>query len=112
TIAVGSILGSVLKKYSSRWVPVRSRTNTQAIGTNPSPALYQCPTPPVSPTSRVPPPYQATVSVRTSADAAAWLGLGSRAPLTGGRPLPLYGGGGSNRLASGCSLLTSVSRAR
>jgi hypothetical protein len=99
-------------KYSSRCVPVRSRTNTQAISTSPAPALYQCPVPLATPTSRSPPPYQATVSDRKSAAATAWRGLGRRAPLTGGRPLPRYGGGGSNRLASGWSLLTSVNRAR
>jgi hypothetical protein len=39
-------------------------------------------------------------------------GLGPPWPLTGGRPLPLEGGGGSDRLASGWSLLTRLSRSR
>src|SRR5947209_5752011 len=50
--------GSVVKRYSSRCVPVASRTNTQRNGTNPAPALYQCPVPSRAPTRRVPPPYQ------------------------------------------------------
>ena len=41
----GVSAGSVVKKYSSRCVPVASRTNTHRIGTSPSPALYQCPVP-------------------------------------------------------------------
>lgn len=39
-------------------------------------------------------------------------GRGRRGPLTRGRPTPRYGGGGSNRSASGCRLLTRVSRSR
>src|SRR5512135_637262 len=108
-IATALSVGSVLKKNSSRWVPSRSRTNTQRIGTSPAPDLYQCPVRLSRPTRRVPPPYQATERCRSRrASAAACRGLGNAAPLTRGRPLPLYGGGGSNRLASGCSLLTGV----
>jgi hypothetical protein len=65
------------------------------------------------PTRRVPPPYQFTViAVSKGVVVATCRGLGSRSPLTRGRPLPAYGGGGSNRLASGCNLLTRVSRLR
>src|SRR3954470_21187474 len=101
-IVTGSSVGSVLKKNSSRWVPSRSRTNTQRTGTSPPPDLYQCPTRLRVPTRRVPPPYQATGRGRSRlAPAATCRGLGSAAPLTLGRPVPEYGGGGSNRLASG-----------
>src|SRR4051794_6040702 len=103
---------SVLKKYSSRWDPVWSLTNTHTIGTSPSPALYQCPVPLSTPTSRLPPPYQATSSDFSAAPATACFGLGRRGPFTGGRPLPEYGGGGSNRLASGWSLLTTAEHGR
>jgi hypothetical protein len=56
------IVVSVLKKTSSRWVPAWSFTYTQAIYAWPSPALYQCPVPVVTPISRRP-PHQATSSV-------------------------------------------------
>src|SRR3954470_1674906 len=51
---------SVVKKYSSRWLPVRSCTYTQRTATSPSPALYHWPVPLTVWTSRRPPPYQAT----------------------------------------------------
>jgi hypothetical protein len=111
--AWGVRVGPVLKKYSPRRVPSRPRTNTQRIGTSPAPALYQCPAPSAVPTCRVPPPYQPTVSRRKRRRrSTAWRGWGKRSPWTRGRPLPAYGGGGANRLASGRSLLTSASRAR
>src|SRR3954468_18033552 len=103
--------GSVVKKYSARWVPVRSSTNTQRIGASPHPDLYQCPTRVAVATRRVPPPSQPPVSrVREHGArlATACRGLGRAAPLTRGRPLPAYRGGGWNRLASGGGLLTSV----
>ena len=78
------------------------------MGTSPSPPLYRCPIPVVTSTTRVPPPYQVTVS-RVRA-AAAWRGFGTRSPFTRGRPLPAYGGGGANRWASGWGSLTGVSR--
>jgi hypothetical protein len=83
------IAGSVVKKYSSRWVPSRSRTNTQRIGTRPRPDLYQGSRPLAVSTRRVPPPYQPTDRRfrRPTAETAS-LGLGRLAPLTGGRPWP------------------------
>src|SRR5688572_20202810 len=105
--------GSVVNRYSSRCVPVRSSTNTHRTGTSPRPDLYQCPVLVTTATRRVPPPYHPTV--RRDRDcgrrvATAWRGLGRRPPFTRGRPTPVYGGGGRNRLASGHSLLTRVSR--
>ena len=81
-IAAGSSAGSVVKKYSSRCVPSRSRTNTQRIGTSPAPDLYQCPVPLSRPTRRVPPPYQATVQPAQPPRRRGGLpGLGQRRPL-------------------------------
>jgi hypothetical protein len=62
---------SVVSRYSSRWVPVTSLTNTQRIGTSPSPPLYQWPVPLAASIRRVPPPYQLTVSRVRRAVAAA-----------------------------------------
>src|SRR5947208_16706824 len=112
TTAPGASPGSVVNRYSSRCGPVASLTNTHRTGTSPPPPLYQCPVPVAASTRRVPPPYHATVNRVRDAVAAAWLGLGTRSPFTRGRPLPRYGGGGAYRLASGHSLLTSVSRPR
>src|SRR5438477_12661624 len=112
TTASGESAGSVVSRYSSRCVPVASLTNTHRTGTSPHPPLYQCPTPVAASTRRVPPPYHATDSRVRGAVAVACRGLGRRAPLTRGRPLPAYGGGGVNRLMSGWHLLTNVSRAR
>src|SRR5688572_582102 len=44
--AAGASARSVVKKNSSRWVPWRSRTNTQRNSTSPRPDLYQWPVPP------------------------------------------------------------------
>src|SRR5262249_8305397 len=104
--------GSVGERCASRWVPSRSRTNTQRSGTSPRPALYQWPVPLASATRRVPPPYQRTTARRNRAPATAWLGLGRAAPLTRGRPLPAYGGGGSDRVGRGGDLLTQGRRPR
>ena len=76
-IILGSKVGSVLKKNSSRWVPPLSRTNTQRIGTRLLPDLYQCPARLRMPTRRMPPPYHATVSRRRRDAAAACRGLDS-----------------------------------
>ena len=57
-------------------------------GTRPAPDLYQCPVPVVTPTSRRPPPYQATSSVESTAPSTACLGLGRLGPFTGGLPWP------------------------
>jgi hypothetical protein len=111
TTSAGRRDGSVVNRYSSRWVPSRSETNTQRTGTSPRPDLYQCPEQLTAPTRRVPPPCQGTVSRvrdRSASHATAWRGLGSLLPFTRGRPSPEYGGGGLNRLASGQNLLTSV----
>src|SRR4029077_21226382 len=40
TISLGFIPTSVLEKYSSRCVPLRSRTYTQRTSTSPCPGLY------------------------------------------------------------------------
>src|SRR5207248_2800666 len=80
---------SVLKKYSSRCVPSRSWTNTQRTGTRPRPLLYQGPVPPTTPTRRVPPPYQPTVSRHRL------LGLGQPAALD---PRPALAGVRRGRL--------------
>src|SRR3954470_14624673 len=101
TTAAGVMLGSVVSRYSSRWVPVMSRTYTQRIGRTPAPLLYHWPAPVAAATCRVPPPYQLTVSRARAAVAAACRGLGTRSPFTRGRPTPIYGGAGANRLASG-----------
>src|SRR5687768_4245876 len=58
----GTRAGSVVNRYSSRWVPVRSATNTHRTGTSPRPDLYQCPVLVTTATRRVPPPYHPTVS--------------------------------------------------
>src|SRR5437588_7130077 len=108
--AAGVRVASVVYRYSSRWVPDRSSTNTHRTGTSPRPDLYQCPVPVTTATDRRPPPYHPTVSRDRDPErrwATAWRGLGSRPPFTRGRPTPAYGGGGRNRLASGHSLLTS-----
>ncbi len=69
-----------MNRYSSRWVPVVSLTNTPRTGTNPPPPLYQCPTPVAVPTRRVPPPYHVTVGRARRAVAAAGRGFGRRPP--------------------------------
>ena len=61
TICCGFIVISVVKKYSSRWVPVQSWTYTQRTSTRASPMRYQCPVPVTTSIARVVPPYQATV---------------------------------------------------
>src|SRR6516225_254482 len=101
---------SVLYKYSSRRVPVRSCTYTQRTRTNPCPALYHQPTSLTTSTSRRPPPYQLTFKRWRFERATTSCGEGLLAPLTRGRPLPAYGGGASYRLASAGNLLTSASR--
>src|SRR5262249_14355681 len=98
------VVTSVVKKYSSRCVPARSRTYTQRTSTSPSPPLYQRPVPLTTSTSRRPPPYQATSSLARPARATASSGAGSLAPFLRGRPLgllPRTTGGGSYSLASG-----------
>lgn len=90
----------------------RGRPAAPSAGTGPSPALYQGPVPVVTPRSRFPPAYRATVSVFGLAPAAAYFGLGRPGPWTGGRPLPESAGGGSNRPASGWSMRTGTGRAR
>src|SRR5215210_1296401 len=96
--AEGVRSGSVVKKYSSRCVPLTSRTNAQRTGTSPRPPLYQCPVPSSVSTRLFPPPYHPTSDrVKVVAAATASRGFLRRPPLTRGRPLPVYGGGGSNR---------------
>src|ERR1039458_9559979 len=94
------IIASVVKKYSSRCVPVRSRTNTHLKLTKGRPLLYQSPVPATTSTRRRPPPYQATDRVcRFSVLRTTSAGLGRSFPLIRGRPLPEYSGGGSTKLA-------------
>src|SRR5262249_17063434 len=89
-ISGGFSAGSVVEKYSSRCVPLSSRTNPQRSGARPWPDLYQWPVPLLTATRRVPPPYQPTLSRRSRrAPATAALGLGKAPPLTRGPPLPL-----------------------
>src|SRR5512135_231807 len=95
-ISLGVMAGSVLKKYSSRWVPVRSCTNTQRTGTAPSPARDQSPVPLTTSTVREPPPYHETRSRVGAERLTTASGEASFRPFSGGRP-PLgerrFGGG-------------------
>src|SRR5260370_42319019 len=95
------MLGSVVKKYSSRCVPVRSWTKTQRTATSPWPDLYQWPVPLTTATSRRPPPYQATFSLVRRERTTTSCGEGSSLPLTRGRPCPEEGGGGSYQVGPG-----------
>src|SRR5262249_42100906 len=80
---------SVVKKYSSRCVPLRSRTYTHFTATRPCPDLNQCPVPLTTSTSRLPPPYQDTSSpARRSPPATSCAGVATWSPLTRGLPLP------------------------
>src|SRR5205823_14645244 len=99
------IVTSVVKKYSSRCVPVRSRTKTQRTGISGRPLRYHQPLPVTTSTRRRPPPYHATDHTGRSAVARTTsAGSGSSFPFLQGRwagRLPGTGGGGSNRLAWG-----------
>src|SRR5437588_276907 len=79
---------SVVKKYSSRWLPVRSCTYTQRTATSPSPDWYHRPVPLTIRTSRRPPPYQATFSAVRLAPVTTCSGVGNLLPLTRGRQCP------------------------
>src|SRR5215210_9067469 len=95
---------SVLNRYESRCVPVRSWTKTQKTGTRSAPPLYHWPLPLTVSTSRRPPPYQETFSaVRPEVVATTAAGAGRLAPFLRGRPLrlPITSGGGSYKLALG-----------
>ena len=54
----------LVKKYSSRRVPVQSRSQTQRTSPRSWPLLYQYPVPVTTPTRRVVPPYQVTLGLR------------------------------------------------
>ena len=102
-ICLGVIPRLVVKKYSSRWVPVQSWTNTQRTGTKPSPPLYQSPVAVTTATFRRPPPYQATFNRRRRDFATTLVGDGCLAPFFRGRPmfLPRTTGGGAYRVGVG-----------
>src|SRR4051812_9734782 len=89
TTSGGDIVRSVVWKYASRCVPVRSRTYTRRTGTSPAPPLYQCPVPRTASPPRRPPPYQATLQRLRGACPTTRCGGGGSAPFLRGRPLGL-----------------------
>src|SRR5262249_57072408 len=95
----------------TRWAPVWARKATQRAASSPPPPFIQCPTPRPASKLRQPPPYQRTRSRCRSAVATTSRGEGCLSPLTRGRPLPVYGGGGAYRLASAEKRRAQTSRA-
>ena len=111
TIGCGLRWRSVVKRSSSRCVPVPSWTYPQRPATRASPRRDQGPVPVPISRSLVVPPYHATVRrVRWVVGATTAWGAASCWPLTRGRPIVVRvrGGGGSSKAASPQTLLPTV----